>query len=125
MKNKNWLSDNIVSIVAITTILFCFTVFLLVLTRQVKTSESTTITILANTSNIVILVLSFYFSSTKSSKDKDAQLNNIIQNPIENKYWLDIIKRATTEAELEALRSKIPTALMVDFENRLKELKNL
>lgn len=71
MKNKNWLSDNIVSIIALLTIAFAYIVFLIVLLRVVKTTETTTITILSNISNVLILVLSFYFSSTKSSKEKD------------------------------------------------------
>jgi hypothetical protein len=86
-KQKNWLSDNIASIIALSFIAFSFIIFLLILTQTVKTSESTTITILASLTNILMLIFGYYFGSTKSSKEKDKQIaqmsmdKTIPQNP--------------------------------------------
>lgn len=74
---KNWLSENISSIIALAFLGFAFTIFLLVLLRQVKTTESTTITILASVTNILMLIIGFYFGSSKSGKDKDKQIENL------------------------------------------------
>lgn len=74
---KNWLSENIASLIALSFLVFSFIVFLLILLHQVKTSESTTITILATISNILMLIFGYYFGSTKSSKDKDKQIENL------------------------------------------------
>lgn len=71
---KNSLSENIVPIIALSFMLFAFTVFLFILLKEVKTTESTTITILATISNILMLIFGYYFGSTKNSRDKDKQI---------------------------------------------------
>lgn len=77
MKTKNWLSENIASVIALSFMAFAFTVFLFILLKEVKTTESTTITILATISNILMLIFGYYFGSTKGSKDKDKQIENL------------------------------------------------
>lgn len=70
-KNKNWLSDNIASIIALSFIWFTFYVFRLVLIREIKTTEATTISIINSVTNILMLIVGYYFGSSKSSRDKD------------------------------------------------------
>lgn len=85
MNKKNWLSENIASVIAISFLMNTFCIFYLVLLKQVKTSDSTTITIIQTISNILMLIVGFYFGSSKSGKDKDTQINNLMQKPgIEN-----------------------------------------
>jgi hypothetical protein len=80
MEKKHWLtilSENIVSLIAMSILAFTFTIFLLILLREVKTTESTTITILASITNIAMLVIGYYFGSSKGSKDKQDKLMEI------------------------------------------------
>lgn len=77
MKNKNWFSDNIVGIIACNFIAFAMVVYILILTKAVKTTETTTITILGNITNMLMLILGYYFVSSKTSKDKDKQIADL------------------------------------------------
>ena len=77
IKNKNWFSDNIVGLIACTFIFFSMLVYLLILTHSVKTTETTTITILGNITNMLMLILGYYFVSSKTSKDKDKQIADL------------------------------------------------
>lgn len=76
-KNKNWFSDNIIGIIACTFLVFSMVVYMLILTHVVKTNETTTITILGNVTNMDMLVLGYYFVSSKTSKDKDKQIADL------------------------------------------------
>lgn len=74
---KNWLSENIVSLLALVWTVFTILIFVMILFRNVKTTDATTITILSTVSNVELIVLTYYFSSTKNSKDKDKQIENL------------------------------------------------
>ena len=96
-EKKNWLSENIVSLIALTIIGFAFTVFLLVLLREVKTTESTTITILASITNILMLIIGFYFGSSKTSKEQGKQITDMVTSKEPIKPQVDeVIKTDTT-----------------------------
>lgn len=84
IKNKNWFSENIVGIIACVFIVFVMVVYLLILTRTVKTTETTTITILGNTTNMLMLILGYYFVSSKTSKDKDKQIADLTEKKEES-----------------------------------------
>lgn len=71
MKTKGWLQDNIVAVIAIAFTLFTFAVYAIVLLKAVKTTETTTTVILTSVTNMEMLILGFYFVSSKSNKDKD------------------------------------------------------
>lgn len=74
---KNWFSDNIVGIIACTFLIFSMICYTLILTHVVKTNETTTITILGNITNMDMLILGYYFVSSKTSKDKDRQIADL------------------------------------------------
>lgn len=76
-KNKNWFSDNIIAIIACTFLFFSMVVYMLILTHAVKTNETTTITILGNVTNMDMLILGYFFVSSKTSKDKDKQIADL------------------------------------------------
>jgi len=76
-KNKGWLQDNIVGLIAIAFTLFTFAVYIIVLCRVVRTSETTTTVILTSVTNMEMLILGFYFVSSKSNKDKDKIISNM------------------------------------------------
>jgi hypothetical protein len=67
---KNILSDNIVSIIALVMLAQNIAINLFVLLREVKTTEPTTITILQNVGNMTMMVLAFYFVSSKTKQDQ-------------------------------------------------------
>ena len=71
---SNWLKEHIMELLAIGGVLQFLTVSLLILFRQVHTSDTTTIMILTSSTMIATTVLNFYFGSSKSSKDKDKQI---------------------------------------------------
>lgn len=68
------MKDHIVEILAIGIGLLCAAIYCMVLFRVVKTSESTTITILTSVTNLFLMVVSYYFGSSKGSKEKDKQI---------------------------------------------------
>lgn len=69
-KKPSWFNEHIVSLIASAIIIFTFTTYMLVLTKSIPASESTAITIISSQTNILMLVVGFYFGSSKSSKDK-------------------------------------------------------
>lgn len=76
MKN-NWLKEHIMELLAIGGVIQFLIVSLLILFRAVKTTDSTTIMILTSSTMIATTVLNFYFGSSKSSKDKDKQIQEL------------------------------------------------
>jgi NhaP-type Na+/H+ or K+/H+ antiporter len=70
-----YFKDNIMEIMAIGAMLQFLLVCLLILFKQVKATEPTTMMILTSSTNFVVIVLSFYFGSSKGSKDKQIQLD--------------------------------------------------
>jgi hypothetical protein len=76
-KVKVSIKDHIVELLALGVGLLCAAIYCMVLFRVVKTSESTTITILTSVTNLFLMVISYYFGSSKSSKDKDKQISEL------------------------------------------------
>lgn len=72
---KNWLKTNIVELVAIIGVIQFVIIMLYVLFAQVKTTDSTTLMILAYSSGAGMTVIGYYFGSSKGSKDKQAVLD--------------------------------------------------
>lgn len=73
----NWLKDHIVELLAVIGVLQFVLVMFYVLFHQVKASDSTTLMILTSSMNVAMLVLAFYFGSSKGSKDKQITLDAI------------------------------------------------
>lgn len=74
LNKKNWFSENIPGLIAVAFTIFTFAVYIIVLSRVVHTTETTTTVILTSVTNMEMLILGFYFVSSKSNKDKDKQL---------------------------------------------------
>jgi hypothetical protein len=77
---SNWLQDNIVPILTIMIVCFCCTTLLIILMRPVRSSDTNTTIILTGVLNIMMLVLGFYYVSSKNNKDKDKIISEM-QNP--------------------------------------------
>lgn len=71
------LKEHIVEVLAMIAVLQFVVVIFYVLFREVKSNDSTTLMILTSSGNIAMLVLAFYFGSSKGSKDKQAKLDEI------------------------------------------------
>lgn len=70
-------TENIVSIIAVLIICFSFFVFTTLLLRQVKATDTVTISILETIKTILTLLVGYYFGSSKGSKDKGKELEEI------------------------------------------------
>lgn len=74
---KNWLSENIKSIIALSFIWFAMYVFRIILLKQISASETTAINIVNSVTNILFLVMGYYFGSSEGSKNKQDQLSQM------------------------------------------------
>lgn len=68
---SSWLSKNTGSMIAILFTLFTCILFILVLTGNIKPSENITFTIITSVTNILMLIIGYFFGSTRSSQAKD------------------------------------------------------
>jgi hypothetical protein len=75
MKNT-WLSDNIRSILAVCVLSGSFIVILILLLANVKASEVEKTTIIGTLANIDIVVLSYFFGSSKDKPTTSGKIEN-------------------------------------------------
>lgn len=80
MKTKGWFSENITGILAIITTLFVMAIDTIMLTRETKTNDTTAATILSSVHGAWMVVLGFYFVSSKNNKEKDKQIADLMEN---------------------------------------------
>ena len=80
MNKQNWLSQNIVSVLAILWTLFTFYILKLVLLKEVKAAENITFLIINTVSNIIMIIIGYYFGSSSGSKDKQITLDKVTEN---------------------------------------------
>lgn len=76
-ENATWLVKNIVPMIAIAVILFTVTLDILVLIREIKTTENITFLIIGNANSLSTLVLGYYFGSSRSSTQKDETIRKL------------------------------------------------
>lgn len=74
---KDWLSNNIRSVLAIAVTAFNFIVVMVLLIGNTKASEVEKTTIIGTLSNIEIVVLSYFFGSSKDKPSSAVNVNNI------------------------------------------------
>jgi succinate dehydrogenase hydrophobic anchor subunit len=83
---KDWLKEHITAILAVLFTVGFFGVIFIVLTRDVKTNENTTYSILASLSSIIIFILGYYFGSSKTMNEK---IKSEMPKPIEHNNKLN------------------------------------
>lgn len=77
---KNWLTENIAPIIAIAVVAFTFMVILMILTKTVTASEVIVTAIIGTLTNILMLIVGYYFGSSQGSKAKQQTIDEI-KNP--------------------------------------------
>jgi len=72
-----WLRDHITSVIALLTVAACTAVQLIVLLKETKSDPQTTGTILQGSLGLEMLVLSFYFGSSKVKHEQPKEDNSV------------------------------------------------
>ncbi len=75
--SPDWLNKNVASLLAIIWILVTVGTNFLILTHTVKAADNITYLIVTNVNNIALLIIGYFFGSSKSSKDKDTTITNL------------------------------------------------
>ena len=70
MKRKDWLKDNITSLLAILWSAASIVIFFIILTKDIKSDDKLTYLIIANQNSIVLLILGYYYVSSKIMTDR-------------------------------------------------------
>ncbi len=73
----SWLSKNTGSIIALIFTVFACTLYILVLTGNLKASENITFSVVSSVTGIAMLIIGYYFGSSRSSAMKDQAINNL------------------------------------------------
>ena len=76
---SSWLTKNIASLIALLFTIFTCTLFILVLTGNIKPSENITFSVVTSVTNIFMLIAGYYFGSSRSSQSKDRTINELLQ----------------------------------------------
>ena len=81
MKN-NWLKDNITSLLALICSVASIIIFFVILTKEIKTDDKLTYLIIANQNAIVLLILGYYYVSSKINSDRQKILDDANRDTI-------------------------------------------
>lgn len=77
-EQASWLTKNTASLIALLYTVFTCTLFILVLTGNIKPSENITFTVVTSVTNIFMLIAGYYFGSSRSSQAKDKTINELL-----------------------------------------------
>lgn len=80
--DKNWLHNNIAPLIALLFTLFSLSIYLLVLTHVIVATENIAFLIINSITNILMVVISYFFGSSAGSKAKQASLDKINDNTV-------------------------------------------
>lgn len=70
MKEKGWLKENITSLLAILWSVAAISMNVIILTKDIKADDKVTYLLLSNQNSIVLLILGYYYVSSKIISDK-------------------------------------------------------
>lgn len=77
-KEASWLVKNIVPLIAITWTVFGMTIFIMVLTHKLSIDKGIIMLVINSVSNIVFMIVGYYFGSSEGSKLKTEKLTEKI-----------------------------------------------
>lgn len=73
-ESSSWLAKNTISIIAIMFTLFTCTLYILVLAGNLKSSDNITFSVVSSVTGITMLIMGYYFGSSRSSQAKDGTI---------------------------------------------------
>jgi hypothetical protein len=76
-ESSSWLAKNTISIIAIMFTLFTCTLYILVLAGNLKSSDNITFSVVSSVTGITMLIMGYYFGSSRSSQAKDSTIANL------------------------------------------------
>lgn len=79
MKTNTWLQDNIVPLIAILYTVFSFTIYTLVLVHAISATENVAFLIINSITNVVMLIVGYYFGSSAGSKAKQGAIDKMVE----------------------------------------------
>ncbi len=79
MKN-NWLQHNVSALLAILFTLFSLSIYLLVLVHAISATENLSFLIINSVTNIMMIIIGYYYGSSAGSKQKQMSLDKISDN---------------------------------------------
>jgi hypothetical protein len=77
--NSSWLAKNTASLIALFVLGLAGTVFALAITKVISVRDNLTLMVITSLSNAVMIVLGYYFGSSKSSHEKDQAMADLIK----------------------------------------------
>lgn len=77
-EHAGWLAKNIAPLLAIIFTGIFLTIIILVLTKNVKANDTNTSSIITGMFGIVMMIIGYYFGSSKSSNEKQKQMNEMM-----------------------------------------------
>lgn len=75
--NDNWLHKNAAPVIALSYTGFSFLIYILVLTKQISATENVAFLIINSVTNIVMLIVGYYFGSSAGSKNKQDTIDKM------------------------------------------------
>lgn len=82
MKRKDWLKDNITSILAIIWSSASIAIYFVILTKDIKADDKMTYLVISNQNAVVLLILGYYYVSSKIMSDKQKKADDSIKETI-------------------------------------------
>ena len=73
-ESSSWLAKNTISIIAIMFTMFTCTLYILVLAGNLKSSDNITFSVVSSVTGITMLIMGYYFGSSRSSQAKDGTI---------------------------------------------------
>ncbi len=80
MKDNNWLQNNIAPLLAVVITVFALFIYLMVLTKTIVATENIAFLIITSVTNVLLLIIGYYFGSSSGSKEKQKSLDKINDN---------------------------------------------
>lgn len=80
MLKENWLNNNIASLLALIWTSFSLVLYIMVLTKAIVATENVAFLIINSVTNILMIIVGYFFGSSLGSKTKQATLDKMNEN---------------------------------------------
>jgi hypothetical protein len=80
--NQNWLQNNVAALIALLFTGFTLFIYVLVLTKVISATENIAFLIINSVTNIMMIIVGYFFGSSAGSKAKQLSLDKINDNTV-------------------------------------------